>query len=80
MDLNKDDLKIPSVFNTYQHRYLPPTPIALPGSTSIQAALHPAAGDELYYVAKGNGEHYFSAGLDEHHQACSFYQEKAKEK
>ena len=74
--LNKNDLKIPSVFNTYQHRHLPPTPIALPGLTSIQAALHPTAGNELYYVAKGNGRHYFSDSLHEHHQATSFYQEK----
>lgn len=76
--LSKDDLKVPSVFNTYQHRYLPPTPIGLPGLTSIQAALHPASGNELYYVAKGNGQHYFSDSLDEHHRATSFYHEKEK--
>ena len=71
--LSQEDLKIPSVFNTYRHHYLPPTPIAMPSLDAIRAALHPIMGDVLYYVAKGNGEHYFSRDLNEHHRAIYFY-------
>ena len=73
--LTKNDLKLPSVFNTYSHKYLPPTPIAMPGLTSMHAALHPTPGNELYYVAKGNGQHYFSDNLDQHHRAIEVYRE-----
>ncbi|MEP5765515.1 MAG: endolytic transglycosylase MltG [Halieaceae bacterium] len=61
-------------FNTYRHHGLPPTPIALPGAAAISAAVHPAAGEELYFVARGDGSHQFSRTLDAHQQAVTQYQ------
>jgi UPF0755 protein len=60
------DLKIDSPFNTYLHPGLPPTPIANPGSPSIEAALHPAKSDDLYYVYCGNSRHVFATTLAAH--------------
>jgi len=56
-------------YNTYLHDGLPPTPIALPGLASIRAALHPAPGKDLYFVARGDGGHQFSRTLAEHEAA-----------
>lgn len=67
--LLKEDLKFNSPYNTYLYRGLPPTAIAMPGLTSIEAALHPAEGDTLYYVSKGDGSHEFSATLAAHNTA-----------
>jgi UPF0755 protein len=61
-------------YNTYLHRGLPPTPIALPGRAAIRAALQPTQGDALYFVAKGNGSHQFSATLEEHEKAVRKFQ------
>lgn len=61
-------------YNTYARAGLPPTPIALPGRAAIHAALHPKDGDSLYFVAKGDGSHYFSATLEEHNKAVRRYQ------
>lgn len=61
-------------YNSYQHHGLPPTPIALPSQASIQAALHPAPGQALYFVAKGDGSHHFSETLAEHQAAVKKYQ------
>ncbi len=61
-------------YNTYQHRGLPPTPIALPGRAAIHAALQPSAGDALYFVARGDGSHQFSSTLDEHERAVKKFQ------
>jgi UPF0755 protein len=61
-------------YNTYQHKGLPPTPIALPGRAAIEAALHPATGSELYFVARGDGSHQFSDTLAEHLRAVKTYQ------
>ena len=61
-------------YNTYRHKGLPPTPIALPGRAAIEAALHPAPGTALYFVARGDGSHQFSDTLTEHQQAVRTYQ------
>ena len=61
-------------YNTYQHKGLPPTPIALPGRAAIEAAVHPAPGTALYFVARGDGSHQFSDTLADHQQAVKTYQ------
>lgn len=76
--LHHDDLAIDTPYNTYLHRELPPTPIAMPSEPSIKAALHPSASSYLYYVAKGDGRHYFSHTLEEHNQAVARYQLQLK--
>jgi UPF0755 protein len=73
-NLRKKDLLTDQEYNTYTRRGLPPTPIAMPGLASIQAALNPAKTDALYFVAKGKGESHFSNNLAEHNRAVSKYQ------
>ncbi|NKI34484.1 endolytic transglycosylase MltG [Wenzhouxiangella sp. XN79A] len=60
-------------WNTYTRHGLPPTPIALPGRAALDAAAHPADGDALYFVARGDGTHHFSATLAEHNRAVDRY-------
>ncbi|MGR8919646.1 MAG: endolytic transglycosylase MltG [Gammaproteobacteria bacterium] len=75
-NLRRADLRRDTPYNTYTRRGLPPTPIALPGAAAIEAALHPADGKALYFVAKGDGSHYFSESLREHNNAVRRYQLK----
>jgi UPF0755 protein len=56
-------------YNTYRHAGLPPSPIANPGESSLEAVLAPADGDELFFVAIGGGRHRFSRSFAEHRQA-----------
>lgn len=72
--ITRADLQAPTAYNTYVIAGLPPTPIALPSRASIQAALNPAEGNALYFVAKGDGTSYFSATLEEHNRAVRRYQ------
>lgn len=60
-------------WNTYTRHGLPPTPIALPGKGSLLAAAQPADGNALYFVARGDGSHQFSATLAEHNRAVDRY-------
>ena len=71
--LKKSDLSVKTPYNTYIHKGLPPTPIAMPGKDSIEAALHPAAGTAWYYVSKGDGTHEFSDSLKEQGKAVRKY-------
>jgi UPF0755 protein len=65
-ELSFADLRIDSPYNTYTHAGLPPTPIANPGLASLEAALQPSKGDNLYYVYCGSGRHVFAKTLAEH--------------
>jgi UPF0755 protein len=73
-NIRRDDLEADTPYNTYTRDGLPPTPIALPGTPALEATLHPQAGDALYFVARGDGSHEFSATLDEHNRAVQKYQ------
>jgi UPF0755 protein len=73
-NLRRADLLRDTPYNTYTRSGLPPTPIAMPGRASIDAVLHPADGDSLYFVAKGGGSHYFSSTLAEHNLAVDKFQ------
>lgn len=77
-NIRRKDLRTATPYNTYTINGLPPTPIAMPGREAIHAALHPAAGDTLYFVAKGNGTHYFSKTIDEHNNAVKKFQKKRR--
>ncbi len=77
-NITRRHLKQPTAYNTYMIKGLPPTPIAMPGREAVHAALHPLEGDTLYFVAKGDGSHFFSATLEEHLKAVRRYQLKRK--
>ena len=75
-NIRKTDLQSDNPYNTYTRAGLPPTPIAMPGKAALDAAAHPATGDALFFVARGNGAHYFSATYAEHAAAVRRYQLK----
>jgi UPF0755 protein len=66
--LHHFDMRFQSAYNTYTHPGLPPGPIANPGRTSLEAAIHPVKTDYFYFVSDGNGHHRFSQTLEEHNQ------------
>ncbi len=73
-NLRKRDLQTDTPFNTYTRPGLPPTPIAMPGSASLRAAVRPEASKALYFVARGDGTSEFSETLAEHNRAVNKYQ------
>ncbi len=73
-NIRRKDLRKDTPYNTYTRAGLPPTPIAMPGGEAIKASLHPAETNALYFVAKGDGTHYFSSTLREHNNAVNKYQ------
>ncbi|MET0329981.1 MAG: endolytic transglycosylase MltG [Dyella sp.] len=74
--IHKVDLTTDTPYNTYTRAGLPPTPIAMPGLPALQAALHPAPGDDLYFVARGDGGHVFASTLEQHNRNVACYQLK----
>lgn len=75
-NIRKRDLTRDTPYNTYLHKGLTPTPIAMPSGAAIRAALNPQEGNSLYFVATGDGGHYFSPTLEEHNKAVRKYQLK----
>jgi UPF0755 protein len=77
-NIRKRDLLKDTPYNTYTRDGLPPTPIAMPGADALHAVLHPAKGKSLYFVAMGEGKHYFSATLKQHNLAVDKFQKNKK--
>jgi len=73
-NLRRRDLRNDTPYNTYVRNGLPPTPIAMPSAAAIRAVLHPEVDGALYFVAKGDGSHHFSATYEEHRRAVNRYQ------
>jgi UPF0755 protein len=75
-NIRKQDLQTDTPYNPYTRSGLPPTPIALPGKDAIDAALNPASGKDLFFVARGDGSSQFSDNLDDHNKAVNKYQRR----
>jgi UPF0755 protein len=72
--ITRKDLQTHTPYNTYRIDGLPPTPIALAGREAIHAALQPADGKALFFVARGDGTHTFSHTLAQHQRAVRQFQ------
>lgn len=75
-NLRKRDLTSDHPFNTYTRSGLPPHPIAMPGAASLEAVMHPAKSDALYFVSRGDGTSQFSRSLGDHNRAVNRYQKR----
>ncbi len=76
--VTREDLKRRSPYNTYLHKGLPPGPIANPGEGAILAALYPENVDYIFFVAQGDGSHYFSKDFSAHEKAIGRYRSNKK--
>lgn len=77
-NITYNDLKTATPYNTYVFKGLPPTPIAMPGRHAINSVLHPDYSNSLYFVARGDGTHVFSANLKDHNRAVTLFQKHKK--
>jgi UPF0755 protein len=73
-NLTRENMAFESPYNTYRHAGLPPGPIASPGRASLEAAIHPAEADYLYFVSRNDGSHEFARTFDEHNRNVQKYQ------
>jgi UPF0755 protein len=71
--LHHDDMRFNSPYNTYTHAGLPPGPIANPGKSALEAAMHPAQSDYYYFVADAAGHHRFARTIEEHNKNVAAY-------
>jgi UPF0755 protein len=71
--LHHDDMRFNSPYNTYTHTGLPPGPIANPGKSALEAAMHPAQSDYYYFVADAAGHHRFARTMEEHDRNVASY-------
>ena len=71
--LHHDDMRFNSPYNTYRHTGLPPGPIANPGKSALEAAMHPAQTDYYYFVADAQGHHRFARTIEEHNNNVAAY-------
>ncbi|CAG74706.1 probable aminodeoxychorismate lyase [Pectobacterium atrosepticum SCRI1043] len=78
--ITRKALDTPTPYNTYVIIGLPPTPIAMPGKASLDAAAHPAKTSYLYFVADGKGGHSFTTNLADHNRAVKVYRSALKER
>lgn len=71
--LHHADMQFPSPYNTYKHAGLPPGPIANPGRSALEAAMHPTQSDYYYFVADASGHHRFARTMEEHDKNVAAY-------
>jgi UPF0755 protein len=71
--LHHDDMQFNSRYNTYKYTGLPPGPIANPGKSALEAAMHPAQSDYYYFVADAQGHHRFARTIEEHNKNVAAY-------
>ena len=71
--LTSEDLKIDSPYNTYLHTGLTPTPIGNPGLQAIDAVLHPAKTEYLYYITDADGHFHYAKTFEEHKRNVTKY-------
>jgi UPF0755 protein len=78
--LHHADMSFGSAYNTYRNAGLPPGPIANPGRSALEAAMHPAQSDYLYFVADAQGHHRFARTIAEHNKNVIAYRQAMRGK
>jgi len=78
--LHHDDMRFNSRYNTYKYAGLPPGPIANPGKSALEAAMHPAQNDYYYFVADAQGHHRFARTIEEHNNNVAAYRRAVRGK